>query len=129
MDSEKTKRQNTIKRSRTKSAAIIITCILIFTVIAAIVAFNALSQDNYRVFSGIGTSVTLHEDGTFLANLPHDVIKRGTYEEVITVGATTVLFSCSEKTVSGSISSSVMTLPSEWEPECACWHNLRLRLR
>ena len=115
-------------QSKIKMAIIITAFTLLVVVIIGIIVFDTLQQDRTRVFSGIGTSITLYEDGTFNAFLPHNMRKFGTYTEAIADGVTTVLFTSNGETVSGRISSNVLTLPSEWEPECFCWHNLRLRL-
>ncbi|MCL2238752.1 MAG: hypothetical protein FWC07_02230 [Defluviitaleaceae bacterium] len=128
MDAKEARRK-TIKRKTIIKSAIIISCVLIVAVIAGVFIFGALRQDTNRVFSGIGTSITLYADGTFNAFLPHDVRISGTYTEIIKDGVVEVLFSYNGNIEVGIIRSNILSLPPAWEPDCICWHNLRLRLR
>jgi hypothetical protein len=122
-------RQKKVKQKKIIKISIIIAGILLIIAVTGAIALNALQADDNRVFSGIGTSITLYADGTFNAFLPHDVRITGTYTEIIKDGVVEVLFSYSGNIEAGTIRSNILSLPPAWEPDCICWHNLRLRLR
>ncbi|MCL2215601.1 MAG: hypothetical protein FWB91_01145 [Defluviitaleaceae bacterium] len=118
-----------MRKANIKIAIFIAACVLAAAAIAGILFFDALRQDNTRVFTSFGSHITLYDDGTFSAQLPHNVRKSGTYTESMEEDGitTTVLFFYSGGTETGSIRSNFLSIPEAWEPIC-CGAGLRFRL-
>ena len=120
MSSKKARREAAKRKKKEKIITIITLCVLAAAAIGVFFLVSTLLQDNDRAFvaAGTGNQVILHEDGSFTAELPHNVRKTGTYSEHVVGATTTVLFDVDGWTVGGSIQGRTLTIPSEWDDGC-----------
>ncbi|MCL2526860.1 MAG: hypothetical protein FWE42_00475 [Defluviitaleaceae bacterium] len=123
-------RQNAIKKAKRIRALALGFCALLFViVIAGILIHESRSNEGGRVFESGGSHVTLREDGTFVASLPHQVRRTGTFIETDNTYLAKVEFIYNGRTAIGNITGNVLTLPSTWESGCAHRHSLSYTLR
>jgi len=124
MNQKQLRRAQAMRRDKQKKHLIAGLCIIIAIIIAGAFAFDAFRQRNDRVFEDHHQTVTLRGNGTFTAQLHHNVVVTGTYTEDIADGATTITFINNGSHHRGSIDGEILTLPSEWDDGCD--HNRRL---
>jgi len=117
MSSKKARREAARKKARQKKMTVLIVCMLAVAAIAALIIVNLSPQSDGRVFVAGNNQVTLYEDGSFTAELPHGVSKSGTYMEIehIDDDATTISFTMEGRTEVGSIIGDTLTIPHEWD--------------
>ncbi|MCL2214303.1 MAG: hypothetical protein FWC06_03735 [Treponema sp.] len=107
------KKENAAKKAKRKIISITGICVLI-VLIAVLSVLFLRNQNDTEVFSYNGQTVRLSADGTFTANLAHNVNKSGTYTRVTESGWTLVYFYVNGNEEIGSIANNVLTLPDEW---------------
>ena len=129
MNSKESRRQIAIKRARKKRVVIISVCAIVVLAFASLVIYELLRADTSRVFVSGGSHITLHDDGTFNAQLPHNVRIAGTFTETVSGDITTVSFNSIRGTEDGNIYGNVLTIPDAWDSGCAHGHGLRYTLR
>jgi len=127
MNAKETRRVNAIKKAKRKKIMILIVCLVIVATAATVLIVRELS-DNTRVFAGGGNQViTLYGDGTFRAQLPHNVRRSGTFTESTEGGVTRVAFTNGGTVHFGAITGRVLTIPWEWEDGCGHGNEFILR--
>jgi len=109
------KRQQAMKRNKRKNRIIAAICFAILIAIVAFFVINQIRQRDNRIYVNGRNTVTLYTNGTFSANLPHDVVRNGTFSESTADGVTTVAFYEDGMTVNGFISGNILTIPIEWD--------------
>ena len=110
-----------------KKIIISLACLLVIGIVAAITIIGIQQQSPARIFTYGTNRVTLFDDGNFLAQLPHNVKKSGTYSEHTQGNITTVIFNIETQTYTGTISNNILTIPDEWNDSHG--HNTEYRLR
>jgi len=107
------KKENAEKKANRKK--IIITCVCILIVIIAVLfVLYFKNQNDTEVYSYGGQTVRLSADGTFTANLAHNVNKSGTYTRKTENGRTLVFFNIGGNEETGIIINNALNLPEEW---------------
>ncbi|MCL2477328.1 hypothetical protein [Candidatus Bathycorpusculum sp.] len=109
-------RTQALKRSKQKKvlALVCVSVVVIVVVVAALVVFNSPQQSADRVFTDGHQTITLYDDGTFVAALAHDM-RGGTYTQNTVNGVVTVTFLSDEVSVTSSIVDDVLSIPKEWQ--------------
>ena len=107
------KKENAAKKAKRKIIIITGICVLI-ALIAVLTLLFFRNQNDTEVFSYSGQTVRLSPDGTFMANLAHNVNKSGTYIKVTESAWTLVFFNVNGNEEIGSIANNALTLPDEW---------------
>ena len=104
------------ERSKQKKvlALVCVSVVVIVVVVAALVVFNSPQQSADRVFTDGHQTITLYDDGTFVAALAHDM-RGGTYTQNTVNGVVTVTFLSDEVSVTSSIVDDVLSIPKEWQ--------------
>jgi len=115
MPAKKSKRQLAMEKNKRNTRIIVAIIIAVLALLIAAVIISINSRNETRVFASFNNTVELRGDGTFTANLPHGVVREGTFTESTTGGVTTVLFDERGRTAAGSINGNVLTIPSEWD--------------
>ena len=86
------------------------------------------NADTARIYANGANTITLNEDFTFSAKLPHGLTKSGTYSETVdALGVTTIIFTVNGAQASGIIRNNVLSIPSEWEDSHGHGSNFALR--
>lgn len=119
MNTKRDRREAAQKKAKQKKIMILALCsAFLATAIIVIIIFTPNSA-NDRVFSVPGgQSVTLRENGRFVANLFHDVNISGTFTEDIHENITTISFTSGSSTISTQIEDDVLILPMAWRAAC-----------
>ena len=102
-------------------------CVAIVAVIATVFLLDRAQQANMRIFANGSNTVTLHQDGIFTAQMPHNVRKSGTFTEHTEGNITTVTFAFDGRIEDGRIEGNILTIPQEWDDGCG--HGIRFTLR
>jgi len=110
------KKANAEKKKRRKTILIcIFTFILIFSAVILIYQASGKDSRESEIYSYYGQTVQLLPDGTFTASLAHNVRKKGTYVKSEGTGRTVVTFNVNGTTETGSITGTILHLPTEWD--------------
>ncbi|MCL1845870.1 MAG: hypothetical protein FWF77_08195 [Defluviitaleaceae bacterium] len=121
------------KERMTKLALTVVGGIVAGLVVGFILMGVLGGDDDDRVFLNAGASITLREDGTFLALLPHNVRLNGTFAETEAPAGTTVSFEFNHNGVDrndvGTIRGNALIAPDEWDSGCAHGHGMVYILR
>ena len=112
---KKLRRELAIKKARQKRIITISVCTIAVLAFTVVLGVNMLSQSHERVFTAGFNNVSLNNDGTFVANLPHNIRLTGTYTESTEGGVSTVVFSYRGTTAIGIIEDNVLVIPTEWD--------------
>lgn len=117
MSSKKARREAARKKARQKKITVLIVCIVAVAAVAALIFLALPQESDGRVFVAGNNRVTLYEDGSFTAELPHGVSKSGTYTEIehIDADVTTISFTVEDRIEVGSITGDTLTIPAEWD--------------
>jgi len=115
MKDKDARRQAARKKAKQKRAILITVCSIIAIAIVAFTVMEFLREDNSRVFATGGSNVTLNDDGTFIALLPHGVVRSGEFTETQDGNITIISFSQAGATAMGTIEGNVLTIPSAWD--------------
>jgi hypothetical protein len=127
--SKEARRQRAQKKAQQRRNFSIAIAVVIGLIIVGGLVYEALRADTERVFESVGGShVTLRDDGTFAAHLPHNLRFNGTFTETQSGDITTVAFTHSGGTHNGIIRGRGMSLPPQWDSGC-CGSGLTYRLR
>ncbi|MCL2222937.1 MAG: hypothetical protein FWC20_11455 [Oscillospiraceae bacterium] len=120
MGTKKQRREAAQKKAKKKRIITFTACIAcLMLVVVAIIIYTATRPDS-RVFavSG-GQSVTMYENGRFVARLFHNIDISGTFTEDNNNGnVTEISFTHGNTTVSAQIEDDVLTLPMQWRATC-----------
>ena len=128
MNAKDTRRVNAVKKANRKKAIILAVCALVVSTIAALIIVDALREDPVRVFSGRPNQVvSLRDDGTFTAHLPHGVAMSGTFTEETEDGITTITFAQGRRIETGYIEGNVLIIPQAWDDGCGHGREFTLR--
>ena len=132
MNAKEERRRNAVKKAKRKKAIMLAGCALALVAVSALLIVHALRGESVRVFSaGVNQVVTLYEDGTFTAHLPHNVTKAGTFTEHIEGDVTAISFTHGGRTEAGSITDygdiNVLTIPQAWDDGCGHGRDFLLR--
>ena len=111
---KKERQAQAVKKAKQKKMITIGVCVSAVVVIFALLIFNAYQNSKNRVYTDGYQTVTLHDDGSFIATLAHEM-RAGTYEESAENGVITVTFISAGGSVNGSIADDSLTLPEEWD--------------
>ncbi|MCL2404309.1 MAG: hypothetical protein FWC92_02050 [Defluviitaleaceae bacterium] len=116
MSKKSKKRQEALKiEKRNKRIVAVTAAIIILAIIMAVTIVSINQQRGSRVYANGRNTVTLYRNGRFQANLPHGVVRRGTFSEVMTGIVTTVSFVQDGLTTEGVINGDMLTIPPEWD--------------
>ena len=129
MSGKDARRAAAVKRAKQRRITFIGVGAVVATAFVVLLLFTILREDTSRVFVNAGSTVTLNEDGTFIANLPHGVRISGTFFETEIGASTTVSFVTSRGTENGNLDSEVLSIPNAWVPACAHGHGVRYILQ
>jgi len=129
MNPKKIRQQKAMKKAAQTKKIVIIICVFVVAAIIAAVAFEAIGARNRRVYANSGGTVTLQNNGKFVASLSHDAVISGTYSEETTDDVTTVLFTHQGRTDTGSINDTVLTVPNAWLSTCSHTYSPEFTLR
>ena len=92
-------------------------CCLAVVAIVVVVLLNRTEEVGRRTFVSGANFVSLLDDNTFVAQLPHGLSKNGTYDETLDeeTGITFVRFFVDGRNEIGTIQEDLLTIPSEWD--------------
>jgi len=115
MSQKAARRDAAIKKAKAKRKIMITVGIL-----AAVIVIGALImislQNNDRVFTAAGNQIiTLYEDGSFTASLPHGISKEGMYMEQFEDDMSFILFFLEDRIEVGTLYGNILTPPIEWD--------------
>lgn len=119
-------------RQRARNKKIVIICIAAIAVIAIVAiavyfSINDSTGENGIVYVSGNQTITLADDGTFIAVLAH-TMRSGTYAQSVQAdGVTTITFTENDTSVTGSIADDVLTLPTQWDDGHG--HGIHFQLR
>lgn len=113
------------KRKQTIMTTVI--CVAIVAVIVTVFLLDRAQQTNMRIYTNGNFGVTLNDDGSFTAQLPHNVRKSGTFAEQTEGAVTTISFTFDGRTEHGRIEGNILIIPDEWDDGCG--HGIRFALR
>jgi len=127
---QKQRRAQARKEAKQKKIIIITVCTLIILALVGFFLVDAFERGEERVFVNGRDSITLYEDGTFTASLPHGMNLSGTFTETTTDGLTAIAFTYDGRTEVGNIiDGEDLTIPHAWEVTCGHGHGSLFRLR
>ncbi|MCL2455983.1 MAG: hypothetical protein FWD19_00365 [Defluviitaleaceae bacterium] len=129
MNKKKLKQKKDLREAQQIKTAIILLCSVVAAIIVGALIFSAFRDNSDRVFVSGSSQITLREDGTFIAMLPHNAILSGTFDENISENTATVLFTHSGRTDTARLSGQTLTVPSGWLPSCSHTYNPNFNLR
>jgi cell division septal protein FtsQ len=119
MSTKKQRRQAAQQKAKKKRMTILAACAACVVVAVVVVIIINATRPDTRVFSVPGNqSVTLYENGNFIARLAHNVNISGTYTEDVEGNITTISFTHDGGTVSSQIENDVLLLPIPWRAAC-----------
>ena len=128
MNEKEARRAAAVRKAKRQKTIIFTVCALAGVAVLALFILDALRVDNTRVFVGAPNQVvSLHEDGTFTARLPHGVTRTGAFTEQTEDGVTQIAFTSGRTTDVGYIEGNVLTLPLAWDDGCGHGRELTLR--
>jgi cytochrome c-type biogenesis protein CcmE len=105
------------KAEKRRKAILAVFGVCLVGVIVTMVIIYANRPDS-RVFAVPEQSVTLYEDGNFIARLAHNINLSGTFEENVRGNVTEISFNLDGSTVSTQIEDDVLVLPIAWRAAC-----------
>ena len=110
------RKEAALKKARNKKIIAFAVIALIVICLIALIILLATRQSGNRVYENGNQTVILKSDGSFTANLAHEVTKSGTYNENESEenGIITVSFVTDGSTAEGTISNNILTIPDEW---------------
>ena len=114
MNKRKLRREQALKREKRKKlvkVGIIAGAVL---VVAIFITIIVLGQTGNRVFTADDQSVLLRNNGTFVAQLAHEVVKEGTFGEHWEDGVVMVTFEYDDNAATGWMDGDVLVIPDEW---------------
>jgi len=111
---KKARREAAAKKAKQKKTVTITAIVLIAVVFVGLIVFAANLPSDKRVFANGNYAVTLHNNGTFRADLC-GYSTDGTYTETTEDSSTTVSFITGNESADGSISDDILTIPSAWD--------------
>jgi uncharacterized membrane protein YcgQ (UPF0703/DUF1980 family) len=119
MNEKKQRREAAQKRAKKKRLTILALCASCLMVVVTAAIIYVATRPDSRVFavSG-GQSVTLYENGRFVARLFHNMNISGNFTEDVSGSITTISFSHGGNTVSTQIENDVLILPVSWRATC-----------
>ena len=121
MSKKKQRKEEALLKSKRRKKRIIIICSALTIAVVALIVVATIQYSQQRVFADRTQRVTLGNDGSFTANLPHGVTRTGTFTETPGDGFTIISFSENGSTVTGTIEGNILNLPPEWDDGCG--HN------
>ena len=132
MNTKEARRINALKKAKKKRTIMIAACALSVVALSTLLIAHALRGEAVRVFSAAPNQVvTLYEDGSFVAHLPHNVTKAGTFTEHTEGDITAISFIHSGRTEAGSITAfgdtHFLTIPETWDDGCGHGRDFLLR--
>jgi len=128
MNAKDARRINAAKKAKMKKTLLFTACALVVVAIVALIVVDAIREDPVRVFSGRPNQVvSLRDDGTFTAHLPHGVAMSGTFTEETENGITTITFAQGRRTEVGHIEGNVLIIPQTWDDGCGHGREFTLR--
>jgi len=119
MNTKKERREAAQKRDRKKRITIITTlaaCVVLFIVAAVVYTVTRPDSRVFRVAGG--QSVILHENGSFSANLFHNMSISGTFNEDIDENTIVISFTYGGITTVTHIEDDILILPVPWRSNC-----------
>ncbi|MCL2238753.1 MAG: hypothetical protein FWC07_02235 [Defluviitaleaceae bacterium] len=119
MNEKKQRREAAQRRAKKKRLTILVLCVACLMVVVTAAIIYVATRPDSRVFavSG-GQSVTLYENGRFVARLFHNMNISGNFTEDVSGNITTISFFHGGNTVSTQIENDVLILPISWRATC-----------
>jgi len=119
MSEKKQRRELAQQKARKKRMTIFAVCCACLLIAAISVAAFIANRPDSRVFAVSGEhSVTLYENGRFVARLFHNVNISGTFTEEDNGGITAISFTHGGNTISTQIEDDILLLPIPWRATC-----------
>ena len=119
MNTKKQRREAAQKKAKKKRMTIMAVCAACLVAAVTAVIIYTVTRPDSRVFAVPGgQSVSLYENGRFVADLFHNVNISGTFTEDENGNVTTISFTHGGNTVSTQIEDNVLILPVPWRATC-----------
>ena len=110
----KARKEKAIKQAKRKKIIIIAIIAVVIVALAIIIALFYSRQKGTETYSSGGQTITLHNDGTFTANLAHGLSYEGSYEKTSDSDGTILIFTTGGTSVSGRVNGDILSIPDEW---------------
>jgi len=119
MNTKKQRREAAQKRAKKKRIITFAVCIACVAAVVVGALIYSATRPDYQVFAVPGgQSVTMYENGRFVARLFHNVGFSGTFTEEDSGSMTAISFTHGGNTVYAQIENDVLTLPVQWRAGC-----------
>ena len=113
------RRAAAIKRARQRRLTLVGVGAVVLTLFVVMLLFTILREDTSRVFVSAGNNtITLNNDGTFVAHLPHSVRISGTFLETEINDTIMISFISARGTENGTLVDGRLRIPTAWEDGC-----------